>query len=897
MVVPSGTRFGRYSIVAPLGAGGMGEVYRALDTRLDRTVAIKVLRETVAAHTDHRRRFELEARAVSSLNHPHICALYDVGEQDGVSYLVMEYVEGQTLAKRLEAGALPIEQTLRHGFQIAQALGLAHRQGVFHRDLKPGNIMLTKSGAKLLDFGLAKLRPAASGGGTTSLSETLTLTAEGTVLGTLPYMAPEQVEGKETDGGADIFSFGAVLYEMATGRRAFAGDSPAALISAILSSDPAPITAADSMRGHPQALLLERLIRKCLAKSPEDRWQGAQDLASELQWIAEAGAAFGVPGTPGKIVPTPRRRRERLAWATAAVAVVAALLLTVVHVRRPQPGAPPVRFVVAPPEKTTLTGTIAVSPDGKRVAFVATAADGATSLWVRPLESLTGRPLPETGGALHPFWSPDGQYLGYFVRNRGLFKIRAEGGPPQLLAPAFDARGGTWSRQGVIVYSPNDRDPLNQIPEGGGTATPVTTLEASREETSHQWPCFLPDGRRFLYLVWSAQAEARGVYLGSLDRTGPSRRLVSADWGVAYAGRPGGGGYLLLLRGTTLLAQPFDFRNARLTGEPLPVGEQVWHDETTPGLASFSVSENGVLAYRSGGIRTAQMTWFDRAGRPLTAVGEPGAYSDPSLSPDERSAAASRIDPQTGTQDIVLIDLSRDIVSRFTFHPRGDAFPLWSPDGRHIVFASDREGTADLYQKAASGLESEGILLRSPVSKYPTGWARDGRHIVFANWDPKTSWDLWVLPMTGDRKPMPYLHTDFDAFQAQFSPDGRWVAYVSNESNPQYEVYVQPFPMAAGRWQISTKGGSQPSWRGDGRELYYLSPNRTLMAVDVVPGVTFGHGAPRPLFQTQVPGLVNVRNHYAPAADGRRFLVNTLAGEATTDPITIVLNWTAGLPR
>ncbi|MBI3668115.1 MAG: serine/threonine-protein kinase [Acidobacteria bacterium] len=873
----------------------------ALGTRLDRTVAIKVLPAHIAERPDLRQRFEREARAVSSLNHPHICSLFDIGQQEGLDYLVMEYLEGETLAARLAGGPLPPELVLRYAIEIADALGQAHSQGVFHRDLKPGNIMLIKSGTKLLDFGLAKLRgpekAVAAGSLTVSPVPESTLTGAGTILGTIQYMAPEQLEGKETDGRADIFAFGVVLYEMAAGRKAFEGNSPASLIAAILSKDPPPISTLQPVTGRRYGPAFDRLVKKCLAKNPEDRWQTARDLASELQWIAEAGALPGPEraAAGAEAVQARRRHRERLAWSVATVAVLVALFLAVAYFRRAPLEARPIRFSISPPEKTTLAGSIAVSPDGKQLAFVTTSPDGSTSLWVRPFASLTARALPGTEGAVHPFWSPDNRFLGFFAEGK-LQKISVEGGPPQALCEVFDARGGTWSRDGVIVFSPNPGDRLYRIAETGGAPTPVTTLDPSRQESSHQWPHFLPDGRHFLFLVWSAQADARGIYIGSLDSK-ETKRLLGTDWSVAYARGPGERGYLFFLRGRTLMGQAFDAKAVRITGEPFPVAEQVWYDETIPGLTSFSVSESGVLAYRSGGIRTKQLVWYDRTGKPLGAVGPPGPYRDPWLSPDEKRMALTRVDPQTGTQDIWLFELSRGISSRFTFHPSDDATPLWSPDGSRIIFASNRDGPPNLYQKASSGAGNEEPLLKSDVSKYPTGWSGNGRYIVYANWDPKTKWDLWVLPMFGERKPMPYLQTEFDAFQAQFSPDGRWIAYTSNESNPRYEVYVQPFPMSGGKWQISANGGAQPSWRRDGRELFYLAPDRRLMAAEVKPGSTFEPGVPKALFQTQVTGLVDARNHYVASRDGQRFLVNTIVQEATSSPITVVVNWTAGLKQ
>ncbi len=899
MALAPASRLGPYEILAPLGAGGMGEVYRARDTRLDRIVAIKVLPSHVADRPDLRQRFEREARAVSSLNHPHICILYDIGRQDEIDYLVMEYLEGETLARRLEKGPLPPDQVLRYAAQIAHALGQAHRQGVFHRDLKPGNIMLTKLGAKLLDFGLAKLKTSEIVGGTVLTLARLpesTLTTEGMVLGTFHYMPPEQLEAKETDGRSDIFSFGCVLHEMLTGQKAFQGDTAASVIAAILSSEPPPVTTLQPSLAarRPQGLALDRIVRKSLAKSPDERWQTAQDLASELAWLAESASHPGAETpepAPASAAPVARAtKREWLAWTGLALATAAALVLGFLYVRKPSAPIRPTRLFFAPPERTTLAGSIAVSPDGRHLAFVTTTPQGGSALWVRPLDSITARALPETEGALHPFWSPNSQFLGFFA-DKKLKKIRVEGGPPQTLGTVFDARGGTWNRHGIILYAPNVGDRLYQIPEGGGAPAPVTSLNQSRQESSHQWPYFLPDGRRFLYLVWSAQAEARGIYLGSLDGQ-PARRVMPSDWGVVQVPDDSGGS-LLFLRGRTLMRQSFDPNSARLSGEPAPIAEQVWYDETTPGLTSFSVSETGVLAYRSGGVRSTQLTWHDRAGRVLGTVGPPGAFRDPCLSPEGRRLVVSRTDPQTGTLDVWMMDLTREVPSRFTFHPLDEGTPLWSPDGTEILFFSNRDGGPNLHKKAASGAAAEDVVLSSNVSKYPTSWSRDGKYIIYANWDPKPKWDLWILPLQPQSKPFPYLQTDFDTFQAQFSPDSRWISYTSNESN-RYQIYVQPFQGKAAsgsKWPISTEGGSQASWRQDGRELYYIAADRKLMVVEIKPGATFDPGAPRALFQTQVPGLVDARNHYVASTDGQRFLINTITQESASWPVTVVLNW------
>lgn len=888
MRLDSGYRLGPYEIVAPLGAGVQGEVYRARDTRLGRTVAVKVLPPDVAGRPEARQRFEREARAISSLNHAHICALYDVGQHEGVDFLVMEYLEGETLAKRLERGPFSIDQVLHYGAQIARALAHAHGQGVLHRDLKTRNVMLTRSGAKLLDFGLAKFwlpEPSAEAGGESVSQETLT--AEGRVVGTLFYMSPEQLEGKAVDARTDIFALGAVLYEMTTGERAFQGDTAPALSAAILFGR-AP-SLPEKIMVEPAGAALEHLIQKCLAKHLDDRWQSSRDLAAELQWVHETSggaSAFAARQGVGR-----RPRSLARAWPYAAMALLAAAAVGSLFIRSAPPDRRPVHFLVSPPEASRLVGSVAVSPDGAQLAFIATAPGGTTWLWIRGIDSLAAGKLPGTEGALHPFWSPDNRFLGFFAEGK-LKKIRVEGGPPQALASVFDARGGTWNREGVIVFSPNVGDRLYRIRDDGSGLAPVTSLDSS--ESSHQWPQFLPDGRRFIYLVWSAKVEARGIYLGSLGS--PERRhLVPADWGAVYALGPRGKGYLLFLRGRTLLAQSFDASGLGLEGEPSPIADEVWYDETVPGLTSFSASGNGVLAYRTGGVRTTRLVWYDREGRSLGAVGPPGAYRDPCLSPDGKRFVVSRIDSETGTQDLWIFESTRGVTSRFTFHPANEATPLWSPDGARIVFASDRERVPDLYQKISTGVAAEEALLRSKVSKYATGWSRDKPYLVYASWDAKTKWDLWTLPMAGERQPSLYVQSEFDEFQAHLSTDGRFVAYTSNESGV-YEVYVQPFPASGAKWQVSTSGGAQPRWGGDGRELFYLAADLKLMAVKVESSGGFDPGIPRALFQTEVTGLVDARNHYEVSSDGQRFLVSTVQ-EPASSSMGVVINWPAKLGR
>ena len=891
MRLKTGDALGPYEILSFIGAGGMGEVYRARDKRLGRYVAVKVMLRESGEGSELSQRFEREARAISNLNHPHICSVYDIGSQSGIDYLVMEYLEGETLSRRLTGGPLPQDQALRIAIEVADALDKAHRQGFVHRDLKPGNIMLTKSGAKLLDFGLVKLtRPRAGVSAEaveTQATTELALTQQGAVLGTSYYMAPEQLQGKPTDARTDIFAFGAVLYEMLTARRAFQGRNSASVIGAILHEEPEPISAIRPGGGHLN-VQLEHVIQSCISKDPDERWQTMHDVKSQLEWIRQQKISGSA-----RTVAVRRLTRRMLLFGGAGLLAAAALGFAVAGlVFRPAiPG--PVRFTVSPPEGTVLSGSIAVSPDGERLAFVTATGEGAQQLRVRSLDSLDARALPGTEGASHPFWSPDGQFIGFFAEGK-LKKVRAAGGPPQeLFNDVFDARGGTWSHSGVIVFAPNVGDRLYRIQDSGGPATPVTAVDSGRQESGHQWPHFLPDGKSFLYLVWSSQPENRGVFVGSLDsRT--SKRVLAADWAASNADRASAPEWLLFLKGATLMRQDFDLRTGSVSGYATPLGENLWFDLTTPGLTAFSAAGEKVLAYRTGGARQTQLTWFDRSGKSLGTVGPPGAYRDVRLAPDERRIAISRMDPQTGTNDVWVFEPARDVTTRHTFDTLDDISAVCSPDGSRLVYSSSRQGPYNLFSKSAGGSAGEQPLLTSGVSKFPTDWSRDGKYIVFANWDVKTKWDLWVLPASGDSKPVPFVVSDFDAFQAYFSPDGRFIAYTSNESG-RYEVYIQEFsPGGKGggaRWQVSTRGGAQPQWHPGGNELFYLAADKKLMAVPLGSGARSEPGTPRPLFQTQVPGLVNARNHYAIGSAGDKFLINTVVGESSSGAIVVTLNW------
>jgi len=878
MALTAGARLGPYEIVSPVGAGGMGEVYRARDTRLDRTVAIKVLSESLAADPIFRDRFDREARVISQLDHPHICTLYDVGEQHGTAYLVMQYLEGETLEARVNRGPLPLEHALQYAIHIADALDKAHRAGILHRDLKPGNIMLTKSGATLLDFGLAKPAVGPVVAGLSKLPTTSpSLTAQGTILGTLQYMSPEQLEGHEADSRSDIFAFGAVLYEMVTGRKAFEGKSQASIIGAIMHADPPPISTLQRLAPP----LLDHLARTCLAKNPDERWQSSFDLKVELQGIA---AAVSLPG--GSVAATPGlRMRERFAWLMSALAIVTALILVVLRSREAPAVAPLLRLSIPRPEKVSASVATAISPDGRFVAFADESAGGM--LWIRPLDSLIARALPGTDDARHPFWSPDGRFIGFFAAGK-LKKIdvsRSEAGPPQTLGDAPGGRGGTWSRNDVILFSPNLEDAIYRVSAAGGSVTPVTMLDRSRRQTSHRWPDFLPDGRHFLYWVRSAGQETQGIYVGSLDDAPESQvqtRLLSSATNALYAAP----GYLLFAQEAMLMARAFDASRLQFTGEPARLVSEL--GSASNNRVDFTVSANGLLAYESGDV-DRQLVWFDRAGAQVGSVDGSSDYQNPQLSPDGKRVAIVRLDPQNAAGDIWVLELSRGTASRLTTDPSFDWTPLWSPDGQRLVFASNRKGAMSLYERPSSPGPDQ-VLLDTGNRMTPTDWSRDGRFVVYAQVDPKTKEDLWALPLDRDRKPFPILRTDFNETDGRLSPDGRWMAYTSDESGTA-EVYVQRFTggedATASRIRVSTSGGSNPRWRRDGRELFYINGARKLVSVAVRSTSTFEVDASQALFD--VSRTIDPSQVYTATPDGQRFLVG--APPQVRSPIIVMVNW------
>jgi len=892
MPITTGTRLGAYEILSAIGAGGMGEVYRARDTRLNRIVAIKVLPDHFADRAELRERFEREARTIASLNHPHICTLFDVGRENGRDFLVMEYLEGETLAERLKKGPLPAEHVLRYAIEVSDALDKAHRKGVTHRDLKPGNIMLTKSGAKLLDFGLAKLKQAVVPANA-QLSDLPTandpLTAQGAIVGTLQYMTPEQLEGKEIDARTDIFAFGTVVYEMATGKRAFEGKSQASLIAAILERDPPPMSSLQPMT--PPAL--DRMVKKCLAKEPEKRWQAASDVCDELKWIAEGGSQAGIPAP----VAAQSKTLARLLAAAAAIAVVVAISLGLLYFRETPLEAPVLRATILPPDNTTLDfvnglGLPTLSPDGKRIVFGARSADGKTPLWVRSLDALTAQPLAGTEGAAFPFWSPDSRFIAFFADGK-LKKIDASGGPALTLADAPVGRGGSWSRDGMIIFAPaNTGGALLRVSSAGGASSPISGVQG-------RLPWFLPDGRHFLY---QKQPGNSTILAGSLDG-GETKVVTQAGSNALYAQ-----GHILFLRDGTLMAQPFDSKRLMTTGEAVPVAEQIQTVLNSGTVGVFSVSETGMLAYRTGtGFRGLLLTWFDRSDKQGASVGEPANVTEFQFSPDRKSLAAAI---QEGTkEDIWTYDVSRSFRTRLTFDPATAKSPVWSPDGRSIVFASNRKGHFDLYRKSSNGAGSEELLYADNLDKTPTSWSSDGKHLLFYN-SPLTrvvsgiGADIWALPLTPDQsggplKPFLVLQAPFDEFDAQFSPDGRWIAYTSDESH-RAEIYVTPFPPTiagpGGKRQVSTAGGSLLRWRRDGKEIFFMGPDRRLMAAEIeVKGGTLEVGQVRSLFNAI--GTTQGNPLYDVSADGQHFLFRNLPAEKSAEPLTLVQNWTGGLKK
>jgi serine/threonine protein kinase/Tol biopolymer transport system component len=894
MSLAAGVRLGPYEITGWIAAGGMGDVYRARDTRLGRNVAVKVLPDHALNTPARRARFEREARAISHLTHPSICTLYDVGEHDGVPFVVMELLEGETLSERLLRGPLPLAEAARAGAELASALDHAHRHGIVHRDLKPTNIMVTAAGVRLLDFGIANFEPYAEAADsfTGHAAATESLTNPGQILGTLKYMAPEQLEGSRVDGRTDIFALGMVLYEMAVGRPPFDAASQAATIAAILSTDAAAVSVARKRAGadEPAAVLLDEVVARCLAKDPEERWQSARDLCQALQWV-EANARGGEPFRHSK----PQRwwKQQTGGIALGMSLLTALLIVFAITNREITPAARPSRWLMTAPEGSTFDPSgysMALSPDGTQLAFIASSAAGDNGLWVRPLDSLVPRKLAD--GAAQPFWSADSRSIGF--DGGGQFKrVDLATGLVQPLGQAF-VQSGSWNHAGTLLlamplaerrYTPHG---LHSVSASGGPLKRVTTLDSSRAEFNHLFPQFLPDGRRFLFLARSKDPEQDGMlYAGSLDSFERVALFQSLSR-VVYAS-----GYLVFARDGTLLAQKFDPSRLRLDGHPVIVAEDIERTTNRPLGAAFSVSDNGVLAYRSD--RQSALAWFDRSGRSLGAIAEPAHYSNPDLSADEQRVAVSRRDPVTGQSNVWVIDLNRRLQSKLTFGETVQGMPLWSPDGRRVVY---RAGTS-LVVKESSGAGRDTVLADQLTNfDNPLDWSLDGQMVLFSSFDSTDKTDLWLLSADGGRPRTAVPGTGSRwGVQARISPDGRWLAYASNESG-RYEVYVRPFPSGDGKWLITSGGGSEPSWRRDGKELYYIAPDGALTAVSVATAPTFEAGARTRLFKTEMSTLVNTsftRNQYVASADGQRFLLNQPIGPQAS--IVVMMDWLASLPK
>jgi Tol biopolymer transport system component len=888
MTLASGSRLGPYEIVSPLGAGGMGEVYRARDTRLERTVAVKVLPSHLSSSPEVRQRFEREARTISQLSHPHICALYDVGREGETEYLVMEYLEGETLSERLAKGPLALEQMLQHGTEIADALDKAHRQGIVHRDLKPANVMITKSGVKLLDFGLAKaMAPAVPAPDLTAqptAAARSNLTEAGMIVGTFQYMAPEQLEGKPVDARTDIFALGAVLYEMATGRKAFAGASRASLITAIMSSEPASVSSMQPTA--PPAL--DRLVKTCLAKDPDERWQSAADLARELRWIGDAPRA--------STAEEPASAGRRLGWLAATVLVVATIALSALLLTRRTPVAPVLRASILPPPGSEFVsmlieaGPVEISPDGSRLVFTARKGEGPNLLWVRSLADSLVRPLAGTEGAYRPFWSPDGRFIGFFA-DRFLKKIDVNGGPVFKLAEITDARGGTWNREGVILFTPDSRGPMFRVSAEGGKAVQASVYGPT--DATHRYPRFLPDGVHFLYLARHSSSGAGPdpeIRVGKLDSK-DSRLVKNVASNALYAS-----GYLLYVLEGALVAQAFDLDRLAVEGEPVTLVPDVRMDARFS-RGVFSASDNGMLVYQTGkGDTPSVLRWLDRRETVLSTLGEPAQFvGGPRISPDGTRVAASIVDARTGTADIWMIDRASGTRSRFTTGRGDKVASTWSPDGSRIAYnIAKPDGSGyDILMKATKGSAvEERLVTGKPGRTYSCSFSPDARFLVFVA-QKEFQYDLWALPLQGDRRAFPVVASPAVEQDAQFSPDGRYLAYNSDESG-RLEIYVMAFPGPGARWQVSQNGGIEPRWRQDGKELFFFAPDNRLMAAQVeTDGENFKVGAIEPLFQARSMGF---GYRYDAAADGQSFLVATGLPQELS-PITVVTDWPRGLQK
>ncbi len=941
-------RIGQYEVTSKLGEGGMGEVWRATDARLGREAALKVLPEDFAADPERLARFEREARVLASLNHPNIATLYGLesapvipsergaagpervegspeatsasgpdeplemsgdpstrhpdgrlaqDDSRAVTFLVMELVEGEDLAQRIARGPVPVDEAITIARQVADALEAAHEAGIVHRDLKPANIRIRPDGTvKVLDFGLAKSWESESAASGLSLSPTVTSqhTRAGVILGTAAYMSPEQARGKPVDKRSDIWAFGVVLWEMLTGRTLFEGEMVTDVLANVLKEDVDwSLLPASTPAG------LRRLLRRCLARQPAERIRDIGDVRWELAEIARSGGGAAAATVEEPAAERPRWRAA-LPWVAGAVLGVVATALTAGWLR-PAPKPPrAVRSFVLAPENAQFDFRAAVggpvlSPDGTKLVFAARDDSGGSSLWVRPLDSLSAQPLGGTEGAFFPFWSPDSRWVGYFVKGK-LQKIDASGGPPETLCEAPAGRGGSWSSEGMIVFAPDVFGGLLRVSAAGGVPSPISALDASKQQTSQRWPVFLPDGRHFLY--WggsplnSGEVQTDGIYVGSLEGNDP-KFLFPADSNALYSPP----GYLLFLRAQTLMVQPFDAEGLTLSGDAFPVAESIANPQNYR-LGDFSVSQEGTLVYQTGETGLTQVEVRDSAGRQIGTVGESAAIDSLRLSPGGAILAEQVSDARSKNVDLWLVDLERGVRTRFTFEPGLEISPAWSPSGDRIAFSANPGGHLDLFVKNANGAGQAETLVESEVTKFINDWSPDGLELAVTALDPhsKTVADIWIIPLSGDHAPKPFLATPFNESNAVFSPNGHWLAYQSDESG-RMEIFVTPYPGPGGKWQVSQNGGAEPEWRRDGGALYFRSPDNVISEVAVTDrGAAVEVGTPKDLFQ--VPAIANsgTGRTFDVAPDGSRFFVLRPI-QSTAAPLTLVTHWTSALRK
>lgn len=878
MTLEAGRKIGPYEIIEQAGAGGMGEVYKANDTRLDRTVAIKILPSNVAGFPDFKQRFEREAKSISSLNHPNICILYDIGKEDNLDYLVMEFIEGETLSDRLKKGPLATDEHISIGIQIADALEKAHRKGLVHRDLKPGNVMLTKDGAKLLDFGLAKVQIDPNGGGQSTITQSTPLTGVGTIVGTMQYMAPEQLEGKEADSRSDIFSFGILLYEMATGLKAFKGGSQASLIASILKEEPRSVS--EVLPAVPP--MLEQTVNQCLAKDPDQRWQSAGDLKRALQWISEGKVA---PKTG--IIPSNRSVRENIIFSALILLIIACTTLAYFYFSKPKMEKPVSKFVINLPAGVTNMQWPVISPDAKQLAFVGTDTNNVRQIWIRPLHSLDAYPLPGTEGALRPFWSPDSRQMAYFS-NSQLKKIPVAGGPSQLICETTGA-DGHWGSKNIILFDNNLGDSLKQVSASGGMATHATIL--GEGEQLHAWPCFLPDGEHFLYIAGIdslvGSTESYMLRVANLEAT-VNKDLFRVGTRIAYSNE----GYILYVQDNTLVGRKFDSKKLEVLGDPVPIAENVVVQSGE--RANFSISDKGILIYQRGqATELAQIVRTNRKGEIIDTILSRGQFGDFSLSPDGRKLAYQMLDQQNSTYDIWVRDLNRSVSSRLTFDEQHETWPIWSPDGKTIIYSSNYEGEFALKKRSANGLgEAEDYFGISGAHLGVNDWSPIDNFLYIVHF--KGQPDIWRIDANDTTKAEKLMTSPTIAeTQPQLSPSGRFLAHMSSETG-QAQVYIRDISSTGGKWQVSSSGGTSPRWSDDGRELFYISNGNEFTAVPMsLTNNALEIGRPEKLFERSLNDPDLTIYSYDVTANGQEFIINIpydISREQSAEFITVI-NW------